>query len=90
MTNQSKNMSERVEQDADGNLVQMQDFLSEARFIAEFVQSITLVSRGKGVVLDSGATSGLYYVMQDMLDRIKRSEELLSDVDDSLNKGETA
>ncbi len=77
--------------DACDNLVQAQDVLSEARFIAEFVQSITLVAHGRGVNLDPSQTTGLYYVMQDMLDRVKRSEALLRDVNVSPNEeGETA
>ncbi|SOD40561.1 hypothetical protein [Nitrosovibrio sp. Nv4] len=57
------------------------DLLSQARHLADFVQSITLSPRpDEGLHLLPGQLSGLFYVMQDLMDRIEKASSLLGDV----------
>lgn len=55
------------------------DTLESAAKVAQFVQGITLrVDQGGGVHLHSGEVSGLYYVMQNLIDRINKAKDLMS------------
>ncbi|SFN69479.1 hypothetical protein SAMN05216386_1656 [Nitrosospira briensis] len=91
MANQTKVAAVSIiKPDSEHNLLEARDVLSEARYMVEFVNSITLLPRGKGLTLDPIQTTGLFYVMQHVADRIKKSEDLLEGVDISPVKGETA
>ena len=53
--------------------------LSGATAIAQFVQGITLRShRDEDLHLNGGEVTGLYYVMQDLIDKIKQASDLVS------------
>lgn len=59
--------------------------LSHAAAVAEFVQGITLVPGiGGEIHLHKGQVTGLYYVMQDLIDRINLAAGLV----DQLEKGQ--
>lgn len=67
----------------------VRDTLSEARAVATFVQGITLVSGPvRDLHLSAGQTTGLYYTMQDLIDRISRAEGMLEQLN-SPKKPET-
>lgn len=54
------------------------DVLCEARGIATFIQNITLTEGPeRDLHLGSGAVTGLYYTLQDLINRIRRVEDLV-------------
>jgi hypothetical protein len=59
--------------------LQAHDLLNEAAYIAEFVQSITILKeRDDSLILSGHQVYGLHYVMQDMIDRLQKADALLS------------
>jgi hypothetical protein len=55
-----------------------QDLLNEATYIAEFLQTITLLKdKDEGLLLQGNQVYGLHYVMQDMIDRLQKADALL-------------
>lgn len=62
----------------DYSMNDVRDTLSEARAVATFVQGITLVSGPvRDLHLSAGQVSGLFYTMEDLIDRIRRAEDML-------------
>lgn len=58
--------------------------LSSATSIAQFVQGVTLrLPRGEDLNLNSEEVTGLYHVMQDLIDRIKQAKQLVEQGDGS-------
>lgn len=60
------------------SLVEACDILSHAAYIARFVQGITI--RGKtdeGLNMGAGEVTGLYFVMDDLIDRIEKANEMI-------------
>ncbi|MDO9011949.1 MAG: hypothetical protein Q7U78_09115 [Gallionella sp.] len=54
------------------------DKLSEAVYLAEFIQSISLnVPHDGSIILQPGQLTGFYYAMQNTIDRIKEAEVLI-------------
>lgn len=62
------------------SFLQAHELINEAQFIAEFLQTIAIVkSTDDAVRFDGNQISGLYYVMQDMIDRLQKADTLLSE-----------
>ncbi|MEJ1958362.1 MAG: hypothetical protein WDM70_01985 [Nitrosomonadales bacterium] len=60
------------------NLFDASDKLREAAYLAEFIQSISLiVPHDEAVLLQPGQLTGFYYAMQNTIDRIKEAEVLI-------------
>ncbi len=60
------------------SLIGASDKLREAAYLAEFIQSISLiVSSDKAILLQPGQVTGFYYAMSDTIDRIKAAETLI-------------
>ena len=57
-------------------LIKAQDLLMESGYIAEFVKDMSL---NIDVSLKAGELSGFFFVMQDLIDRIKKAESLLQE-----------
>lgn len=55
------------------------DILSEARGVAAFIQGITLA--GGDLHLGAGQVAGLYCTLQDLIDRIRRAEDLVGQIE---------
>lgn len=54
------------------------DTLCEARGVATFIQNITLTEgQERDLHLGAGAVTGLYYTLQDLINRIRRVEYLV-------------
>lgn len=53
------------------------DILCEARGVATFVQGITLLEPENDLHLGAGQVTGLYYTLQDLINRIRRVEDLV-------------
>lgn len=54
------------------------DLIAQATHQAEFIQGITLaVEAGKELVLEPGQVTGLYFSLQDLIDRLKKAEVLM-------------
>lgn len=58
--------------------IDAQDILCEARCVAIFIQNITIVEPGSGLHLSAGGVTGLYYTLQDLINRIRRVEDFVS------------
>ena len=64
------------------------DALSNAAAVAQFVQGITLIPRGDGEIhLHKGQVTGLFYVMQDLIDRINRAAGLVDQLEKEQQHG---
>ena len=63
--------------DPQRELVEAGSLLLEARLIGEFISSIGYGPAGHTIDLDEGQTSGFCFVMGDMLERIKQSDNLI-------------
>lgn len=54
------------------------EILTEARAVTEFIQGITLVNGPeRSLHLGAGEVTGLYYTLQDLINRISRVEDLV-------------
>ena len=61
-------------------LLDANDKLREAAYLAEFIQSISLnVPRDGGITLQGGQLTGLYYAMKNTIDRIREAETLIDE-----------
>lgn len=69
----------------------VREVLDEAAAVAEFVQGITLLEGPKRELhLSSGGTTGLFYTMQDLIDRIRRAEGMLEQIESPKKPENTA
>ena len=57
-------------------LIQVQDLLMESGYVAQFVKDMSL---NTDVNLEAGELSGFFFVMQDLIARIKKAETLLAE-----------
>lgn len=65
--------------DNDIDLICAGDKLSEARTLVCFMQTVTLVVRpDQAVLLQPSQLTGLYFVMQNAIERIKEAEDLIA------------
>lgn len=70
--------------DPAGQLVEAGNLLLEARLIGEFISSIGYGPAGHTIDLAEDQTSGFCFVMRDMLERIKQSDNLIGSALESL------
>jgi len=56
--------------------IEAQDMLMEAGHVAQFVKDMSL---NVDVNLEAGELSGFFFVMQDLINRIKKAERLLQE-----------
>lgn len=60
-------------------LIEAEDILEHAAYVAKFVQGITLRTDSNGEIeMHSGEVTGMYYVLEDLIDRIKAGIEKVS------------
>jgi hypothetical protein len=60
-------------------LMEVQDLLMESGHVAQFVKDMSL---NTDVNLEAGELSGFFFVMQDLIQRIKKAERLLTEYRD--------
>jgi hypothetical protein len=60
-------------------LLEANDKLTEAKALASFVQSISLNGTATdGLLLQPAQLTGFYYVLENMIDRIKEAEDFIN------------
>ncbi|WP_137719955.1 hypothetical protein [Methylobacillus flagellatus] len=59
--------------------------LDQAYAIAAFLQGVLTLKSNDGIVMDPNEVTGLYYIMEDMKDRIKQSSHILTKATNSLS-----
>ncbi|PTR14455.1 hypothetical protein C8R31_106128 [Nitrosospira sp. Nsp2] len=62
-------------------LMEVQDLLMESGHVAQFVKDMSL---NTDVNLEAGELSGFFFVMQDLIHRIKKAERLLTEYRDGI------
>lgn len=68
----------KIDYTPDNALFEACDALNQAARFAEFIQGITLrTDKNGGIELGPGETTGLYYVMDDLIGRIRKTEALI-------------